>query len=165
VILDLRQPENRALLTAIRRLVSEYSEDDVQRAIAEVVSEPTREEWAKRRKLTRSRGAVCAMRLLGRKCRDDGRRECACRPPGTDHPTLWNFRNKPAVYVSQPYYLEWKDVSGLASYCETWKLSIVIDTYPAWHFPGRILFVAVAPTDGVYWKLPEEIEVKPGGVV
>jgi hypothetical protein len=62
-------------------------------------------------------------------------------PPGVDHPSLWIRDGKPAVFVFQPYGVQ--DVAALGAFCAARSLECSIDTWPAWHNPGRVVFVEI----------------------
>jgi hypothetical protein len=90
------------------------------------------------------RTPYCVCRLLGKRtCRYYGSSECAHSPPGVDHPSLWLFGGKATTFVFQPYGLTTRNILLLGEFCRDRQLSVVIDTWPAWHYPGNVLFVEI----------------------
>lgn len=144
-------PEASGVIRSVKRLISESNEDYVERALAEAIYQERVHDWSERRRLVRSGGHPCALRLIGKKCNGG---LGSCRPPGCDHPSLWNFEGKATVYVFQPYGLSGDTLRDLIQYCDERGLTFDVDTHPGWHFPGRVLFVDLAPKNGIYWKLP-----------
>lgn len=147
-----------------RRLVERLSlHPNASDVYASAVMERRKAEWLLHRALKQSQGHSCVKRLLSH-C--DGR-HCLF-PPGNDHPSLWLFDGKPIVYVFQPYGMNQSDVEGLVTFCQVHQLSFDIDTWPAWHYPNRVLHVEIWRKGGPYplqvynrasiQRLPGEIE-------
>lgn len=77
--------------------------------------------------------------LLGKR-----RRPGAWNPlPGQDHEMMFCKDGKAAVFTFQPYGLDWQTLRALIRTCEDYGLEVSINTWPGWHFPGRVLFVAI----------------------
>lgn len=150
-----RTPEYDRAVAALRALPAELT----TRAFAEATCAAREEAWARRYGLKRSSGHSCVARLLGKRCRY-GEYKAGdappCRPPGSDHADLWIKNGKPAVYTFQPYGLSYDTLKKLLDFCERWGLEVHIDTWPAGHFPGSVLWVEVTPKDRPLWKLAEE---------
>jgi hypothetical protein len=72
-----------------------------------------------------------------------GKRTTGMQLPDADHRSLWVHEGKPAVYVSQPYALTMTKLRRLVRFCDEHGLTALVDSWPAWHFPGRVLHVAV----------------------
>ena len=63
--------------------------------------------------------------------------------PGQDHERLFNKDGRAAVFTFQPYDLGWKTLRALVKTCEAHGLEASIRTWPAWHYPGSVLFVEI----------------------
>jgi hypothetical protein len=84
---------------------------------------------------------VCIWRLVpGPKPCKDEERLVGCRPPGTDHASLWLDRDGQAVYVSQPYDLESETLRAMLAFADRWGLGFTING-EAWHHPAALLVV------------------------
>lgn len=128
---------------ALSALLAAQGEDAVSRAFAEASAEARAEDFAKSRGLKRSGGRLCVHRLSGRQCdlRD-------CVPPAGDHDTLWLRHGKPALYLAQPYQLEWEDLKRLVEFCAANGLRAGVDTWPSFHFPAHVLSVHITKQSG-----------------
>lgn len=149
------EAELESIAEGIRRLVKRFDLHKVDVAFHRATWGDTKKKWAGNYGLKEAKGPVCAMRLLGKRCAEfnsnTGRfGSCACKPPASDHASLWTYKGKPAVYVFQPYGLSGDSMEELVDYCRQWKLTSDVSEYPAWHYPGHILFVQVYPKEGVY---------------
>lgn len=144
----------------IAKMIKYLGRDQVDKAFHKVMDGDTRKQWSLRYGLKEAKDPVCAMRLLGKKCAGrypgDQTDQCACQPPGSDHETLWSYKNKPVVYVFQPYGLGGETIEELFAYCQKWGFRTQIDTWPAWHYPGHILFVELYVKGGLYEELKKE---------
>lgn len=58
-----------------------------------------------------------------------------------DHSTLWLKDGKPYRYVTQPYKLEISSMRELVDYCDRNSLSVRVNAFQSWHFPGNSLMV------------------------
>jgi hypothetical protein len=96
--------------------------------------------WARQHRLKLTNGNHYWARLVGRRSTDDGS-NVPQNLPGDDHCSLWNADGKPFCYVSQPYSLSTRDVAEMAEACASYGLDVQITTYPAWHYPGSVLFI------------------------
>ena len=85
----------------------------------------------------------CVCRLINKRCRYYGSSECGHAVPGVDHPSLWLFGGEAVSLVYKPYGITSKNVLLLGEFCRDRELEIVIDTWPAWHNPGSVLFVEI----------------------
>lgn len=130
---------------ALAELVEAEGTDAAVRAYAEATWERKREGWAAKHGLQQTRGRVCLARLLGKRCGGFGRdvKGIPCQPPGADHCSLWLKEGHPEVFVSQPYGLSLKTMRELVALCDCTGLDVLVDTWPAWHFPGRVLMVEI----------------------
>ena len=147
--------ERREIRGRLERMVKLFGEDKVVHELFSLRGDPMKS-WASKYGLKEARGPVCAMRLLGKKCSrvvDYREENCACQPPGPDHETLWCHRGKPVVYVFQPYGLSWSMMEDLISYCQRWGFQMNVDTWPAWHYPGHVLFVEIYQKGGIFETL------------
>lgn len=110
-------------------------------------------QWAEKNGLKRAGGSQCVHRLVGKTCRRHGvlvqsvNGEMACLPPGNDHESLWSKGGVPSVFVFQPYQIEDQNLILLARFCEQNGLRASITTWPAWHYPGRVLHVEITRKD------------------
>lgn len=135
--------------------------DIAMRAFAEATYAAREKAWAERYGLERSRGHACVARLLGKRCWQSGwhvrgaEEAPPCRPPGSDHADLWIKNGKPVVYTFQPYGLDHNTLERLLDFCGRWGLEIHIDTWPAGHFPGAVLWVEITPKGNPLWKLAD----------
>ena len=62
---------------------------------------------------------------------------------GEDHSDLFNKNGRPHVFTFQPYGLRWDTVRALVAKCTELGLALDILTWPAWHYPGAVLFCTV----------------------
>ena len=104
-----------------------------------------------------SRGVVCWQRLLGKRCptyQSSSQKydvPHVCYPPHSDHVTLWNKNGKPHFLVSQPYGpWHYNRILKIGEFCEKNNLEFLIDAWPSWHYPGRVLTV-IFKAKGVDW--------------
>ena len=127
----------------LSELLAAQGEDAVSRAFAEASAEARFGDFARSRGLKLSDGRLCIHRLSGRQCdlKD-------CFPPVGDHDTLWIRDGKPAVYLAQPYQLEWEELKGLVEFCVKNGLRAGVDTWPSFHFPAHVLSVHITRRDG-----------------
>jgi hypothetical protein len=59
-----------------------------------------------------------------------------------DHCTLWsNKETKEYWWLSQPYGITQNDARKLNEDAEKYGLEFMIDAWPSWHFPGRVLTI------------------------
>ncbi len=112
--------------------------DNEPTAVERIESEGTRirAKWARQHGLTRTRGRVCWHRLFGRSCSAG-----FCKPPGSDHDSLWSKDGKPSIYMMQPYGLSETEAGDLAQFCADNGLRASVSTYPSFHYPGRVLSI------------------------
>jgi len=61
--------------------------------------------------------------------------------PGDDHCSLWYKDGKPYCWVSQPYGLRPNDLLRMMAHANLYGLDFTIGSWPAWYYPGRVLFV------------------------
>jgi hypothetical protein len=137
---DGLKPEVLSAIKAMQKCVEGAGEDLASRAAAEVLSWGRKERWAEIYGLKESGGRLCVQRLLGKNCIRYNMRDsfCDCQPPGADHASLWLKHGKPHVYVMQPYPMQQESWERLFAFCKKYGLQADIDTWPAWHFPGRV---------------------------
>ena len=125
-------------LRAMRALMAVQGSDAVSRAYAEVVADEHREVFAKSRGLKQSDGRLCVQRLVGKQCNFQD-----CAPPAGDHDTLWLKDGKPALYLMQPYGLNWENMKKLVAFCERRGLKASVDTWPSFAFAGWVLSIEI----------------------
>lgn len=118
--------------------------DSPSRVYAQALSSRIESAWAKSHKVKKSSGALCVQRLLGKRCGMPYGKACACRPPGADHPTLWQKDGKPFCYVFHPYGLEIDQVEALSQFCRSHDLEYLIDA-GSFYFPNHTIMVIVTP--------------------
>jgi hypothetical protein len=138
----LARPSEQAksAIAALQVVAHEESYDTASRVSAIVQTDHAFEAFVKRYGLKRANGGQCIQRLTQGRCYGGyPHKRCACRPPAADHITLWNKDGKPAIYVSQPYGLSYKDLQETLAFCEAYHLNVLVDTWPSWHFPGHTL--------------------------
>lgn len=61
-----------------------------------------------------------------------------------DHPELWNWRRRPALFVSHPYGLSDKGLRGLDDFAHRHDLVYYMRA-ESWYFLGRTLAILVIP--------------------
>jgi hypothetical protein len=143
-----RTPEYEAAIAALKKLISPNGDTNMAtRAFAEAVCHYTMKKWAELRGLKKAGGHPCINRLLGKRCNGWG--DEPCFPPYSDHLTMWNRDGRPYCLVSQPYGLTNEQVKEILNFCKDKGLTIDIDTWPAWHFPGRVLHVLFRRAHGL----------------
>lgn len=150
---DKPSPEFTAVVDALRPL----GEHMAVVAYAEATHDAVKRDWMASRGLKPSTlGHGCIRRLLGKRCTyeradDDGP---PCEPPGADHSSLWYRDGKAAVFLTQPYGpLSGSQLAALVSFADRWGLVLLVDTWPAYHYPGRTLAVQLwEPTAYRRWQ-------------
>jgi hypothetical protein len=101
-------------------------------------------QWSERKGLVEARGSLDWRRLFGRRApRDD---VCFCPGlPGDDHVSMWRKKGghpgEIAVWVSQPYPLGGRSLREMNQFAILNNLEFSIGVWPAWHYPGAVLFV------------------------
>jgi hypothetical protein len=140
-----RTPEYEQAVRLLRRMPEMACS-----AYAEATCADFYQTWAKSRQVTASERHACIAQLLGLRCfgytehqTRPGRPPCA--PPGSDHARLWLKNRKPVAYTFEPYGLNYKTLKDLVQFCELWRLEFSIDTWPAGHYPSRVLWVEITP--------------------
>jgi hypothetical protein len=133
-----------AYLAAVDAL-SKLDSDERRMAYADASAETNRKQWIERHGVKESSRFCGWRRLMGERggVGDDWLDLNQRSLPGNDHGLLFNKNGKPEVYTFQPYGLGWETLKALIATCEANGLEAKIDTWPAWHFPGSILFVEV----------------------
>lgn len=82
---------------------------------------------------------VCVERLKGkRRCPAPYSDACLEIPRG-DHLSEWIVGGKTIAILSQPYGLSYDGLTETLAFCEQHELEVLIDTYPSFHYPGRVL--------------------------
>lgn len=116
-------------------------------------AEKAQKAWRETRGVKESRGHLCITRLLGRRCQI-GRfygeaMEHQCLPPGADHYSLWIDKKtkRPEIFVSQPYHFYEITAERTVEFCKKFGLKFTIKTWPAWHYPGHVLFIEYRKAD------------------
>lgn len=142
----MSNPSNayKKLVTSIQQLMKEEGLDSVIRAYAEATCERHQEQYIKKYGLKASNSHACIGRLINKRCSTDG---VPCRLPGGDHVSLWLKDGKPEVYISQPYHLSLDNMRAIVEFCDRYRLTVDISTWPSWHFPGAVLTVEVKRAD------------------
>jgi hypothetical protein len=103
-------------------------QDETRRALMEA--------WAASQGVEKCQGPMFWRRLLGE------RLDYCKRLPGDDHTSLWQRNGRPELYVSQPYPERFTDrLPEMMAAAAEHGLAFTVNTRPAWHYPGRCLFV------------------------
>ena len=98
----------------------------------------TKDEWAKRECLTEYKGhAYLGINFLTRKQNSWQENNF----PAADHISYWNKNGKPYCIVSQPYHLDDDEMAQAVALCKAHGLEVTVSTWPAWHYPGSVLFM------------------------
>jgi len=114
-----------------------------------MADEKAKKAWAKKHGLKeQTQYPFCVHEITGRKCKHEYRGICSCgpsidfcTPPHGDHESMWLKDGKPHVFVSQPYGLSHNKLMDILQYCEMAGLELTITSYPAWYYPGHVLFL------------------------
>ena len=102
--------------------------------------------WAEREKIKMELAARHGLResdagqnldFLDRKRSYDGKGY----PHWLDHISFWNKGGKPYAVVGQPYSLSGEDMADILKNCNERGLEFCLKTWPAWHYPGHVLFI------------------------
>jgi hypothetical protein len=99
--------------------------------------------WAAMYGVKPSSGRCAWQRLLGRRVGPLCGREDPM--PDGDHQELWNLHGRPIVLVSMPYDL---DIYKLVDWTRDHGLVATVELWPAWHNPGKVLFVEITTPEG-----------------
>lgn len=131
-----RTPAYDAAVKALKKVPPDLRD----RAFAEAASEEARKIWAESRQVTPAKyGQQFWGRLVGKRRPTVTTRNDLL--PADDHFTLWLKDGRPEVYVSQPYDLSLDDLRQIVAACDQHGLTVSITTWPAWHFPSRVMQV------------------------
>ena len=115
---------------------SRYFPDKRKQARCDELQRLLTEQWAQKYRLKQSRGRRDWKRLVWRQSGD------FMEPlPGDDHTSLWYRDGKAAVYISQPYGIAAETLAKMQEACRVHGLAFDVSTWPAWHYPGSVLFV------------------------
>lgn len=115
-------------------------------AYADAVATRAKEQWAEKRGWEEI-SPECINALWGEACNRPVMSH-ECTPPGGDHESMWAKDGFPVALVSQPYGLTWPTIQALTAYCVTRGLEWTVDAWPAWHYPGAVVFVTVTRVKG-----------------
>ncbi len=129
-------------LRALRELLEAQGMDAVSSVYAEAVAENHYQAFAGKG-FKQSDGRLCVQRLWGRQCNLKD-----CVPPSGDHDTLWLQNGKPAMYVTQPYGLEWETMRKLVAFCERHGLKADVAAWPSFHYPGQVISILLSRKEG-----------------
>ena len=100
--------------------------------------------WEKR--YTRSQGASCPCRLLGKRHSYAGACEITTFDRHwIDHFDLWLKDGKPHVWTSQPYGISKADLFDIMRLCSTYGFDVYIGELDAWHNSGCTLISLRVP--------------------
>jgi hypothetical protein len=125
--------EYRAAVAALREL----PHDERGRAFAEATADEAKALWMEKEGVRESGSRDWRRLVCGR------RKPLWDGLPGQDHADLFIKDRKPHVFTFQPYGLSWFTLVELVEACQHWRLEARIATWPAWHFPGEVLFVEI----------------------
>lgn len=129
-----------AAVAALRRLPT----DERGRAFAESVADDAKRLWMEREGVKASSNcSLDWLRLVGRRASRDS---LPPHLPGQDHAELFVKDGKAEVFTFQPYQLCWDTLEDLVEACRQNGLQADVTTWPAWHYPGSVLFVEVRAT-------------------
>ena len=107
----------------------------------------SKNEWAKRKGLTEYKGSsYLGINFLTRTQNLWNERNF----PAADHISYWNKNGKPYCIVSQPYHLDDDEMAQAAAVCKAHHLEVSVSTWPAWLYPGSVLFMV--------WKRTTDVE-------
>ena len=115
------------------------------RIFAEAIADRSRDAWKGRRRLKETSGHPCFARLVGKRCHhimdlSESDKHLPCRPPCSDHLSMWLRDGKPAVLVSQPYQASGKDLHALLSLCAEHDVYCMVSSH-SWYYPSATLFI------------------------
>lgn len=149
-----KSADYRAAVKALRKVISEESFDQAQRAVAEAFHRPVKEGFIEAYGFKESSGRPCLSRLLGGRCAYPFHtRDKPCAPPSRDHESIWLKDGKPVVLVNQPYGLGTRDIVSMANLCETHGLDVSIRSSVGWHFYGRTVAVLFTAKETPLYKM------------
>lgn len=134
------KPHFQVAERALKLLEAREGPDAVDYAYDEVAGEARRQFFLKRG-LKPDNGS-CALRLLGKHMR---KHDCACLPPGADHPVLWRKNGKPVLFSFEPYGLSSERSLGLIEFCARHGLEFHIDARWGAYYPGQTVCVMLWP--------------------
>jgi hypothetical protein len=97
-------------------------------------------EWAEREGLVQANGRMTYQRLFGRVGDVSD-----WQLPYDDHVSMWrrptDRGHKISRWISQPYPLSAKALNEMHEAAQRLGLEFSISNWPAWHYPGSVLFV------------------------
>lgn len=97
-------------------------------------------QWATSRGVVVAEGNRDWRRLFGKNSGPIG-----ANLPNDDHVTMWrkptDRGRKISIWVSQPYPLGFDGLREMVDFANRHGLQFKVSTWPAWHYPGSVLFV------------------------
>lgn len=100
-----------------------------------------RENWSSARGLKISTSSQMWAALVKKPFKKPSYMEYIQNRAGDDHCTLWNKNGKPHCWVSQPYHFGLQNAKEAIERAEKYGLDFKINTFPAWHYPGHVIFI------------------------
>lgn len=66
-----------------------------------------------------------------------------CRPPDSDHVSIWRHRKTgQMVFVSQPYHCDWDDLLEIWDFALKHGFHVEVSAWLSWHLPGSTMLIA-----------------------
>lgn len=127
----------RLAVQVLRDLAESESPDNAHRAAAEAFAGIFQRDWVKYRKVKKSNSPLDRHKLFSKG------RSASTFTNLDDHPSIWLRDGKPTIYVSQPYGLGTEALRELVARCDQLGLDATVNAWPAWHFPGSVVFVTM----------------------
>ncbi len=107
--------------------------------------------WAEKHGLRRSTTHACLRHLVGQRCDGISGTDIDGCPTGdrnyADHPTLWLQNGSREILIFQPYGLSKADIEEILEDAERYDVSLRLDAWPSWHYPGSVLTVTFQRTE------------------
>lgn len=129
----------KALLTALKTVLSKHGAFVTMRAVASVLAPYKRQRFEQMLEVKESRADIMGLpsELAGKEGNPSETRHM-----GIDHPVLWQRDGKRTYLTSEPYYVNKEQLKALIAHCDEHGIDFQIDAESC-YYPGhtvRILF-------------------------
>ena len=129
----------KVTVTTLRVAINTEKTDDMTKPPSQDDRLDGKHAWAKQHGLVEShKSRYTGLRFLNHKMPAS---YDYTRFPAQDHTHYWNKDGKPYCVTSQPYHVHDDEMAEAAKLCNLYDLRCCITSYPAWHYPGSVVFM------------------------